>query len=272
MAGLLSEEREGKITSQLLMHGASPQQRLQAAEEVGRTSRFGWWSVCICVVSGAAVGDTHPIGPPLKNMAGNAAKRGRKSIEEWASQLQNIQEQEALDRIMEELKSRPEKIMPCLNLVMGNVLLRRQQKNENEEAKIPATYTKLALVPKAFQKQVIASIDYRFSSCVFDLLEKADRGAVNKLFHFSMATQSNYPLPTCLHTKSVCIQALTGWSRNISPEESSSRLHSVRWSMEPVSQGKIEWNTCGVYTLMPPDVDVKTHVKHISGGQVQGWS
>lgn len=202
-------------------------------------------------------------------MTSTPAKRGRKSIESWAAELQSLQEQEGLDKIMAELRKNPEKIMPCLNLVTGDVLLRQLKKPANPD-RFPKTYTKLGCVPKAFMKQCIQSVDARFSNVIIDVMEKHDRGIVARLFHFSMASLANYGLPVCMHDKDTFELIFQKWSAKNAPPESSSRLFKVTWSHAPGDTlGAVNWAECGVYKLLPVDAVKKTAIQHISG--VEAW-
>lgn len=142
--------------------------------------------------------------PPEDPMAGLATKRrGKRSFDQVAEDLQTRQMDQARDQIMQELDRCPAKVFPCLSMVMSDTLLPKTKKDPTEQP-FPDTYVGMERIPADFLKErLLQKLDPRFVAPALKSLK--DKNMMRAAFYYACKLEPATRVPKKCLGKSVFI-------------------------------------------------------------------
>ena len=173
-------------------------------------------------------------------------------------------QKEALEEIQKLLATEPLKIMPALQLLRGDGLVPKP-KDLSDDRPFPMTYIKLYQCPKATLMELLPELEPGiFRSPDFcKRLEMATKGTLHNAWYMAMAATASSKWPRFAHNRDVfkkCCMNLY--------QAKGNRLQNVTFTFNAKGDPVLEWNTSGIYTLLPASEPIKTHVQHIIHGKV----
>lgn len=122
-----------------------------------------------------------------------------------------------IEEICVHLRADRRKISKTLRLVRGSDLISEASMPGivKETEFMPATYSRLQVVPKNVLMAAIEAMDGRFPASNVQHLEKANKGTVWKLFSFMTGAQRHWALPGHMRCKKVFIEVWQVWSDHL---------------------------------------------------------
>ena len=135
--------------------------------------------------------------PATRRSRGSPAEQSAAAI----SALMDAENDRLLNEIKAELARQPKKIKGAHPLIMSDMLL-RDAGTVDEDAQYNATLCRLQGLPKKDASKVLH--DYRpqiFTEARLEDINKADRGAVMRIFHYLSGTNPNFPWGVEAHLK-----------------------------------------------------------------------
>lgn len=172
--------------------------------------------------------------------------------------------QDAIKEILVHLESNPEKVLPTLQVVKGDGLLKKFKAAEEDASMKPfaPTYVRLKQMPKDIICELLCTLEPEvFSSIqVCKNLEKSKPGTLHCLLYMCMAITDKTKWPKAAHDKLIFNELMTDRYTKV-----GKRLSGFKLIMDGKGMLQPDWQKHGIYKLLPEgDVD-KTQVKHISG-------
>jgi hypothetical protein len=171
---------------------------------------------------------------------------------------------DAVKEIVEHLEKNPDKVLPTLQVVRGDGLLKRFKAAEEDISMKPfaPTYVRFKQMPKDVICALLCTVEPEvFSSIqVCKSLEKSKPGTLHCLLNMSMAITEKTKWPKAAHNKPIFHQLMVDRYSKV-----GRRLSGLKLTMDGKGIWQMDWQKFGVYTLLPEGEVDKTQVKHISG-------
>jgi hypothetical protein len=173
-------------------------------------------------------------------------------------------QKEALEEIQQLLQQEPLKIMPALQLLRGDGLVPKL-KDLSDDRPFPMTYIKLYQCPKVTVMELLPELepDIFRSPDFCKRLEMATKGTLHNAWYMGMAATASSKWPKFAHNRDVFKELC----KNLY-QAKGNRLQNVTFAFNAKGDPILEWNTSGIYTLIPASEPIKTHVQHIIHGKV----
>jgi len=141
--------------------------------------------------------------------------------------------------IVQYLMQHPEETKKAKTAILGGMLAKSAGKSMDES--FNSTYIYLSRVPKThLMKLTLPSLDTRLTEETLLKLAKVDKDIPLKILSFSTGTLPNQKIMS--HDKKTFDSLV---------KDRAAEVNNVVASLEWDAQYKIDWTTCGVYTLLP---------------------
>jgi hypothetical protein len=133
----------------------------------------------------------------------------------------------------------------------------------------PNTYGVISKFPKTTKQKLLLQTVTNLKESWMQLWKLSDRQVVEHLFEFQfcIAPEFTWPQGTC-HRKGMLERVAEQWVKHLEKvhSEGQKRLNAIQpheFNLGPT----FNWNSLGVYTTVPHETTVKTHILHKLSGQ-----